>query len=163
MYFHPRGHRVRRSYGFVLNTVQQLSRLMEYEDPAKIQGRVFYLADYEPTDTRAWAEAIASSFGSTRIHDAPLVLLRMAAKMGDLQKKFGVEEPRLTTFRLNNLLTNAVFDLGPISEIAGPQPYTMNEGVTITVKWMRQYAQGKEPESRDGKQEASRGVTGLEH
>jgi nucleoside-diphosphate-sugar epimerase len=162
MYLHPRGHRIRRSYGFVLNTVHQIARLMEHDDEAKIQGRVFYVADYEPIDTRAWAQTIASNFGSTRIHDVPLAVLRLAAKVGDIQKRLGVKNPKLTTFRLNNLLTNAVFDLSPLREIAGPQPYTISEGVTITVKWMRKFALGKEPESRDGKPEASREVKGSE-
>ena len=137
MYFHPRGHRVMRSYGFVLNTTHQLQKLIECEDGERVHKKVFYLADYEPTDSRRWAETIANRFGDCRIHDSPLILMKMVAGVGDAFKKIGISKFPLTTFRLNNMVTNAVFDLRPIQEIAGEQPYSLEEGVAITVDWMQ--------------------------
>jgi GlcNAc-P-P-Und epimerase len=137
LYFHPKGYSIRRSYGFVLNTVQQLSRLMECENSGKVHGRVFYLADYEPVDTLRWAQTIADCFGSRKVQEAPLALMRLCAKLGDILKFVGVVDPPLSSFRLNNLLTNAVFDLSQIREISGEQPYSLQEGVAITVEWMR--------------------------
>ncbi len=139
MYFHPSGYRIRRSYGFVLNTIQQLKQLMECEDDGNVHGRMFYLADYEPTDSRVWAETIANSFGNCRIHDAPLMLMKMMARLGDALSRMGADSFPLTTFRLNNMLTDAVFDLSPIRKIAGAHPYNLQDGVTLTVDWMRRY------------------------
>jgi GlcNAc-P-P-Und epimerase len=43
----------------------------------------------------------------------------------------------LTSFRLNNLLTETVLDLGMTETICGPLPYTPQEGVRLTVEWLR--------------------------
>ena len=136
-YIHPNGCQIRRSYGFVLNTVVQISRLMALAEDGTVHGKVFYLADYEPTDPLDWAQTIADRFGSPRIRRAPTAALRLVARVGDLLKSAGMSHPPLSSFRLNNLLTNAVFDLGPTREVAGDLPYTLEQGVRITVDWMR--------------------------
>ncbi len=138
LYVHPKGRTIRRSYGFVRNTVWQLRRLMECSEPGKVHRRMFYLADYEPVDPLRWAQIIADCFGSGKVREAPLGLLRIGALIGDMLKLGGMTNPPLFSSRLNNLLTNAVFDLSPIEEISGEQPYTLAEGVAITVEWMRQ-------------------------
>jgi hypothetical protein len=61
----------------------------------------------------------------------------LLAAAGDLSKRLGVRNPPLTSFRLNNLLTNAVFDMSPIQSLSGECPYTLEAGVRITVEWMR--------------------------
>ena len=43
----------------------------------------------------------------------------------------------ITSFRLRNLLMDVVFDLAELESVVGPLPYTMTEGVTETVRWMR--------------------------
>ena len=53
-----------------------------------------------------------------------------------------VHHPPLTSFRLNNLLTDAVFDMSPLELIAGTLPYDMKQGVEITVDWMRKAGEG---------------------
>jgi GlcNAc-P-P-Und epimerase len=138
-YVHPKGHSMRRSYGFVLNTVWQLKQLMECADSRKVHRRMFYLADYEPVDPLRWAQIIADCFGSSKVREVPLGLLRLGARVGDVLKHAGMTTPPLFSSRLNNLLTNAVFDLSPIREVSGEQPYTLAEGVAITVDWMRQH------------------------
>lgn len=145
LYFHPRGHNIRRSYGFVLNTVWQLRQLMECDDAGKLHSRMFYVADYEPTDPLLWAQTIAECFGARKVSEAPLSLLKIGAKIGDLLKLAGMTAPPIFSSRLKNLLTNAVFDLDPIREISGPQPYTMAEGVALTVEWMRHHVPQGEP------------------
>jgi len=112
---------------------------MSSEDPAKIHGKVFYLADYEPIDILYWAQLIAERFGSHTIYELPLPAMRVCAKVGDCLKAIGVTNPPLFSSRLNNLLTSAVFDLRPIKEIAGAEPFSLQRGVAITVEWMRQY------------------------
>lgn len=145
-YVHPKGHSIRRSYGFVLNTVLQLRQLMEYADSSKVHQRMFYLADYEPVDPLRWAQVISDCFGSPKVRQAPLGLLRLGAKIGDGLKLLGLINPPLFSSRLNNLLTNAVFDLTPIREISPEQPYTLPEGVAITVEWMRQHVLRSQPD-----------------
>lgn len=139
LYFHPKGYKIRRSYGFALNTVWQLRQLIECADSSKVHGRMFYLADYEPIDPLLWAQIIAGHFGSPDVREVPLGFLRIGAKFGDVLKLAGIKAPPLFSSRLNNLLTNAVFDLSPIREISGEAPYTLSQGVAITVDWMRRH------------------------
>jgi nucleoside-diphosphate-sugar epimerase len=146
LYVHPKGASIRRSYGFVLNTVWQLRQVMECGDSNKVQRKTFYLADYEPVDPLGWAQMIAECFGSRRVREVPLGVLRLGAKIGDVLKLAGMTNPLLFSSRLNNLLTNAVFDLSPIREISGAQLYTLAEGVAITVEWMRRHVLQSQPE-----------------
>lgn len=137
-YFHPRGHEVKRSYGFVLNVVSQLAGLISPQvDACKVHAKTFYLADYQPVDVRQWADTIAVAFGKSKIPEAPLFLMRLVAAGGDMCKRLGVRNPPLTSVRLNNLLTSAVFDMNPMRSLCGEPPYTLEAAVRITVEWMR--------------------------
>jgi nucleoside-diphosphate-sugar epimerase len=136
LYMHPRGVRVRRSYGFVLNTVMQLNKLATFPKADEVHGQVYYVADYEPLDPLQWARLISEAFRSARVKEAPLSLMRLAAIFGDALRVFGMNNPTLTSFRLSNMLKSAVFDLSPIQQISGDLPFTLEEGVQITVEWM---------------------------
>ncbi len=48
-----------------------------------------------------------------------------------------MSDPPLTSFRVDNLLTEMVYDSGPTQRIAGELPFTMAEGVRATVEWLR--------------------------
>lgn len=138
IYFHPFGKSVHRSYGFVLNVVAQIeSLLFSPIDTSRIHRQMFYLADYEPVEIRQWADTIARSFGSHKTRQIPLAALRTLAVFGDALKYCGVRNPPLTSFRLNNMLTDAVFDLSTLKSICGEAPYSMEQGVAFTTAWMR--------------------------
>jgi nucleoside-diphosphate-sugar epimerase len=138
LYFHPRGHQVNRSYGFVLNVVSQLAGLISQQVGGhQVHSQMFYLADYQPVDVKQWADTIADAFGKSKTHEAPLFLMRLIAAGGDLFKRLRVRNPPLTSLRLNNLLTSAVFDMNAVRSLCGESPYTLEAGVRITVEWMR--------------------------
>ena len=63
------------------------------------------------------------------LDDPPLV---------DLGQRFGWKSPPLTSFRLRNLLADNYCDMTPIKQLLGDEPYALNEGVSITVRWMRE-------------------------
>jgi nucleoside-diphosphate-sugar epimerase len=137
LYVHPRGRRIRRSYGYVGNTVVQLARLLSVPLET-VRSKTFYLADYEPIELKSWATTIQQAFGAPRVREVPLALLRCGAKLGDCLAACGYRSPPLTTFRLNNLLTDAVHDVKPLEDVCGPSPYTIEEGVARTADWMKQ-------------------------
>lgn len=140
LYVHPKGLQLRRSYGFVLNTVHQLNRLALTASDCDVHGKLFYLADYEPLDSRRWAELIAAAFGAPNVREVPLSAMRVAAWVGDMLKVLGVRNPPLTSFRLRNLTTDSVFDLSPIRRVAGDTPYSLEAGVDMTIAWIRERA-----------------------
>jgi hypothetical protein len=48
-----------------------------------------------------------------------------------------MSDPPLTSFRVDNLLTEMVYDCGPTERIAGELPFTMADGVRATIEWLR--------------------------
>jgi nucleoside-diphosphate-sugar epimerase len=133
-YVHPRGRRIMKSYGFVVNSATQILRLAEAQEAV---GRVFWLADYQPLDVLEWAETIQQVGGSRPVRNVPLSALRLAAGVGDGLKKVGMREPPLTRFRLDNLLTDMVYDTSELEALTGPLRYSMRRGVETTIEWMR--------------------------
>ena len=146
VYMHPKGRNICRSYGFVLNTIHQLRRIASYGAGDPVDGRTLYLADYEPIELLRWARTISAKFGVPPPREVPLMLLKCMASVGDVLKRTGVSNnPPLTSFRLNNLLTDAIFDLQELERVAGATPYNMEQGVAITVEWMRADARKPSP------------------
>lgn len=137
-YFHPTGVTIQKSFGFVENTVFQLRRIMSAPDE-RINGRTFYLGDYDPIDVLAFANTIAHAFGGRPVRTFPLRALKLIAGIGDQLKRFGYKHPPLTSFRLENLCTNMLYDFRGLPEITGPLPFSVEEGVERTVTWMRQF------------------------
>lgn len=139
-YVHPGAGKILKSFGFVGNTIHELVRLMDA--PADtVAGKTFYLADYPPIDVAVMANTIQRSLGVKPIKTVPVGVLRPAAWVGDSLKALGWQNPPLTSFRLDNLLTPMVHDLEPLRAVVGELPHSMEEGVRMTVDWLR--AQGE--------------------
>ena len=135
-YVHPGSVRILKSFGFVGNTVYELQKLLEA--PAEsVAGKTLYLADYPPIDVAVMADCIQQELGVAPIRTLSVGLLRAVAWGGDCLKALGWRNPPLTSFRLNNLLTKMVHDLEPLRAIAGKLPYSMQDGVRITVAWLK--------------------------
>ena len=135
-YVNVRGQVVDKSFGYVGNTVHQLDRLLAAL-AEQVSGRTFYLADYPPINVGEMAERVRERLGAPPLRSVPRPVLEPVAKGGDVLRRLGWRNPPLTTFRLRNLTTEMVFDLTPLREIAGELPYTMEEGVDLTVEWLR--------------------------
>ena len=67
----------------------------------------------------------------------PLPLLRIAATAGTGLQRLGWDGVPLTRFRLDNLLTEMVYDLEPLHGIVGPPPIALDEGIRETADWLR--------------------------
>ena len=141
-YAHPGKTRILKSFGFVGNTGHELERLMLAPEEAVV-GKTFYLGDYPPIDVAVWANTIQRSLGVAPLKSVSVGILRAAACVGDCLKACGWRNPPLTSFRLDNLLTPMVHDLAPLQTLVGALPYSMEEGVRLTVDWLR--SQGEVP------------------
>lgn len=135
-YFHPLGYRIHRNYGFVLNSVYQIVRIIEVNG-SELVGRTVYLADYEPVELKQWACKIQEYLNAVRVREIPFFLLWWAAKVGDLLRWVGVNGFPLNSFRLNNLMTECLVDTNPIFKVSGPVPFNLSEGVAITCGWIQ--------------------------
>lgn len=139
-YVHPRGVKILKSFGYVGNTVQQLMAIATAPKPL-VDRKTIYLADYPPIDVDRMAVLIREVMGIGRGRDMPMVVLHIAARIGDAAKALGWRQPPLTSFRLANLVTPMVYDLAPLTAIAGPPQFDMADGVRETVEWMRKHGE----------------------
>jgi GlcNAc-P-P-Und epimerase len=136
-YFHVGENSVRKSFGYVGNLVHQVDRLLTAPEEL-FDRKVLYLADYLPLEVRDWAERIRREAGERPIRTIPYRVAKTAALVGDAVERTGWKRVPLTSFRLDNLLTEMVYDTRPLEEIVGPLPYSLDEGTARTVAWLRE-------------------------
>jgi GlcNAc-P-P-Und epimerase len=136
-YMHPKGHRIFRSYGFILNVIHHLHKIIHCPKKIQVHKKVFYMADHEPIELLNWANIISEKFGVAPPREVPILLLRTAAKIGDIFIRGGIKTLPINSRRLNNLLTQAVYDAGPLKSISEKTPVSLEDAVEITVRWMR--------------------------
>jgi len=138
-YVRVRGFDPQKSYGFVGNSVHELVRLAAAEREAT-NRKVFWLADYIPIQLGEWAELISQALDVKRPRSVPRPVLKAAALGGDVLQRFGVREPPITSFRLANLLSDMVYDTRETEQVVGPLPYSLADGVSRTVAWLKEHA-----------------------
>lgn len=136
-YLHPGKEKIAKSFGFVGNTVFELQRLIEANSEV-VSNKTYYLADYPPIDVLDMAINIQRAIGAAPIKSVNIGVLRVLAFSGDMLKWLGWPNPPLTSFRLDNLLTEMLLDTNPLEKVVGTLPYSMPEGVDITVHWLMQ-------------------------
>jgi nucleoside-diphosphate-sugar epimerase len=136
-YIHVGRRPVRKSFGYVGNTVQQLAAVAE-RSSGEIDGTTMYLADSPPIDVADMANRIQRAFGSRPIRTAPRSLVKPVALAGDLLQRFGWTEPPLTSFRLDNLLTEMIYNTAPLDRLLPQLHYSLDNGIQLTVDWMRE-------------------------
>lgn len=135
MFFIPKGHNPQKSFGFVYNTVFQLEKIMLA--PKEILEEHYYLTDYPALDLKEWADLVSMEFNDRNSKVISMLPLRIAAKMGDLLQKTAWKNPPLTSFRLNNLITNMVYDTKTLEKLCGQLPYDLKKGTVITTDWVK--------------------------
>jgi GlcNAc-P-P-Und epimerase len=137
IYAQPRGLRAQRSYGFVLNAVHQLYELGR-SNGGGLLGRAIYLADEQPTALAEWVRLIQAALGRPGVRELPMPLFTTAARFGDALEALGIQRFPMSTRRLQNMLTDAVYDTQPIHRVAGADPYSLQSAVTLTCQWLAQ-------------------------
>lgn len=135
-YFHISNRPLYKSYSYIGNIVYQYQKMMA-APVDQIHQRIFYLADYEPISLRDWANSIQAHMGAKSIPTYPEVLARLAAYLGNCICALGYRNFPFNSFRLNNILTEYIFDLSPTAKVCGELPFTMDEGVKAMVKWKK--------------------------
>lgn len=135
LYVHTRGVATHRQWGFVGNSIHQIDKLITAPEE-RVNRKMFYLADYDPIDLQDFANAVQKAFKSKRIMSVPSWLMRSAATGGDLLHFLGWKNPPLTSFRLRNLWSDEIQDITPLKKIAGALPFSYQEGIEQTVKWI---------------------------
>jgi GlcNAc-P-P-Und epimerase len=140
-YVHPKGMRVMKSYGYVGNSVYEIDKFLHATDE-QFNGRAYWVGDYPALEVLQWGNYIQKAMGRRPIPEVPFGLMKVVALAGDALQKSGVmKEPPLTSFRLNNLTIQMEYDFSREEKIWGELPYSLEEGVERTVKWMRDHGE----------------------
>jgi nucleoside-diphosphate-sugar epimerase len=134
LFFHSGGGDYRKSYGFVRNVAYQYLRLATARHD-QIQGRVFYLADYEPISLRTYVNSLAAALGRSWVPTIPLWMARSLALCGDGLSAAGWSSFPFNSKRLDNIVTEYIFDLSATREICGELPYSFRQGIDETARW----------------------------
>ncbi|ARV15520.1 NAD-dependent epimerase/dehydratase family protein [Polaribacter sp. SA4-12] len=134
LYFHPRGRKIYKKFGFVLNCIHILDVLL-YND--KLNKKTIYLSDFNELEVKTWADIISNQFHGKRVKQIPYFMLKFFSVLGDLSKILGVKNPPLTSFRLNNLTTQMFYDTKEVENIIKKLPFNLEEGTKITFKWLK--------------------------
>lgn len=135
-FFLPGSNNPRKSFGFIFNTIYQIDKILFTIDNT-VSSNYYYLADYPPLFLKSWAEKIAAQFSQRKLKSIPMPALKIIAIAGNLLLKLGWHRVPLTTFRLKNLLTDMVYETDELEKICGTLPYSLDDGVRITVTWMK--------------------------
>jgi GlcNAc-P-P-Und epimerase len=135
IYMHPKGRKITKSFGYVGNAVEQILALA-FRGASQLNGKTIYLADYEQIDVLKWGNEIRSQLGKSALKEAPCWALKAAASIGDLAHRFGVKKFPLTSFRLDNILTNMPHDTHELQSVLSLLPHTHQEGIKKTIEWL---------------------------
>ncbi len=138
LYVHPGDIRTLKQWGFVGNSAFQVYGLVKAPEE-KVHKKIFYLADYQPVELRDFANKVQVVVRAKPIRTIPVRILKTAALLGDIGNKFGWSNPPLTSFRYHNIVTMETQDLAPLQEVIGPLPYSIDQGIDLTVQWLRQH------------------------
>jgi nucleoside-diphosphate-sugar epimerase len=139
-YIHPGKSPIVKPLGFVDNTVFMMTKLL-FSELESSHGQTYYLADYPEHSIQEWGDLIQKNMGTRKIPAMPIAVMRAIASAGDLCKKAGWADPPLTNFRLSNMLMGAHYPIEKIQQLAGPLPYSMENGVRRTIQWMHEQGQ----------------------
>ena len=133
LYFHPKGIKVYKKFGYIENSVFILDKLMFNGN--SLNAKTVYLSDFKMLEVKKWADIISNKFHGKNIKSLPLFVLKLIAYMGDTLKILGYKSPPLTSFRLNNILTNMDFNTQEVENIVGILPYNLEEATSKTYHW----------------------------
>lgn len=134
-YFHIKGVNPVKQWGFVGNTIYQLSRILE-APPDAVHAKTYYLADYSPVGLHEFTNQVQRRFGVKPIREIPDRLMKCAASLGDIAKVCGWKIPPMTSFRYQNIVTPDTHDLSGLNNVTGPLPFTNEAGIDLTVNWL---------------------------
>ena len=96
------------------------------------------MSDYNQLEVKNWANLISNHFHNQDVKEISFAILKIASLIGDLSKKIGVKNPPLTSFRLNNLITQMNYQTQEVEKVVGDLPFNLKQATGITYKWLKE-------------------------
>jgi len=102
------------------------------------KGYVCYIGDFECMSANEWSSQIRLAENKPLPIKVPIVFIRLLAIVGDLFAKCGIKFP-MTSFRLNNMMTNNVIKDQLLCPINKFPIVDMKTGVKSTIDWLNSH------------------------
>jgi nucleoside-diphosphate-sugar epimerase len=137
MYLHPGRETVIRSYGYVKNVVDQVRRI--FGAPIeKVAGRTIYVGD-RPINLLEWVNGFSRLLAGREVTIVPRPLMRALALLGDVPTRLTGRAFLINSSRYQSMVTDYSTPMEPTFALLGENPFSMQQGIEETVKWLGQY------------------------
>jgi nucleoside-diphosphate-sugar epimerase len=133
LYWHPRGRSARRCWGYVGNVAYQIRRILELP-VEQVDRKVLYVGD-AAFDLVDWVNVVSMRLTGRHSKTAPRSLLYLVALAGETAQRFGVKAP-LSLLRYKAMTEDYLTPIDRTLELTGPGPYSMEQGVDETLRWL---------------------------
>jgi GlcNAc-P-P-Und epimerase len=134
LYFHIGKSKCYKTYGYIGNSVYQIDQIMMTET-YDLDNKIFYIGDEPPYEINEWADEIALEL-KIKNKTLPVWFVRVLAKFGDFLSLVNIKFP-MQSFRYNNMTKDGTNDLSSTYEVAPEIPFRRAEGVSETIKWIK--------------------------
>ncbi len=134
-YFHPGRAKVIRSYGYVGNVVDQIQKILELHVEF-VHQKVYYVGD-RPIDLYDWVNGFSTKQIGKKVTILPRYFIFSLAVIGNLLGFLNVKFP-ITISRYKSMTTSNPADMEKTFAELGPPKYSLEEGITHSVNWLRE-------------------------
>ena len=136
-YLHPGRQPVIRCYGYVKNVVYQMGEIFKAARE-KVDRKTIYLGD-PPADLHNWTNGFSRALAGHNVRVVPRPLMRALALMGDIPSFITGKPFLINSSRLRSMTTDYSTPMERTFDLLGPNPYSLDQGITETVEWLRTY------------------------
>jgi nucleoside-diphosphate-sugar epimerase len=134
IYFHPVSHPVIRTYGYVKNIVHQIYQML-VADVELVDKKTYYIGDLS-IDSYSWINEFSLQLNGNKVKRLPTFVFSLAAKSGDVLRKFKIPFP-LYTKRFQNMVEDYPAPTEPTIELFGQAEASLQLNVEETVNWLK--------------------------
>jgi nucleoside-diphosphate-sugar epimerase len=134
LYFHPGGRQVVRSYAYVGNVVFQIMKILELPTH-QVDKKVFYVGDM-PILLLDWVNGFSEKITGKKARIIPGFFVKSLALFGDFLSYLKIKFP-ITSARYTSMTQDYLTPMKFTFDGLGQPPFTMEQGIEITVNWLK--------------------------
>ncbi len=135
LYVHPGRQPVIRTYAYVKNVASQIQKIFEASRD-QVNRKTLYVGD-RPINLFDWANGFSRALTGHEVRVIPRPLMRALALAGDIPTRMTGKPFLINSSRYRSMITNYETPMEPTFELLGENPYTLEDGIDETVKWLR--------------------------
>jgi len=128
LYFNFGPENIYKSYGYIKNAAFQIYKL-SFAQSNYFNNKTYYICDYSPINFKEWTNKISKRLSGKILLNLPLSIIKCFSKVGDFIVYLGFKNFLISSFRLNNILTDFRIETSKLEKICGKLPYNLDNGI----------------------------------